>query len=274
MVICPKCKERLIKDGKTYKCINNHSFDISKSGYLNLLLDNQKNSKNPGDDKGMVKSRKFFLEEGYYKDISDKLNEIVSEKLGETSENFVLDIGCGEGYYTGKLKKYLDENNIENDILGIDISKQAILEASKKYKNIHWVIASALNVPINEETCDIIICMFSKIIPKEKMRILKKNGMIIIVSTGEDHLKEIKEVVYENVKNDFYSPIEDMKEFKHIKTYEVKKEISIDKKENIENLFNMTPYRWRSPKKGIEKLFQLNSIKVTIDVNFDVFEKV
>ncbi|MFA6877943.1 MAG: methyltransferase domain-containing protein [Fusobacterium sp.] len=274
MVICPKCKERLIKDGKTYKCINNHSFDISKSGYLNLLLDNQKNSKNPGDDKGMVKSRKFFLEEGYYKDISDKLNEIVSEKLGETSENFVLDIGCGEGYYTGKLKKYLDKNNIENDILGIDISKQAILEASKKYKNIHWVIASALNVPINEETCDIIICMFSKIIPKEKMRILKKNGMIIIVSTGEDHLKEIKEVVYENVKNDFYSPIEDMKEFKHIKTYEVKKEISIDKKENIENLFNMTPYRWRSPKKGIEKLFQLNSIKVTIDVNFDVFEKV
>lgn len=274
MVICPKCKERLIKDGKTYKCINNHSFDISKSGYLNLLLDNQKNSKNPGDDKGMVKSRKFFLEEGYYKDISDKLNEIVSEKLDETSENFVLDIGCGEGYYTGKLKKYLDENNIENDILGIDISKQAILEASKKYKNIHWVIASALNVPVNEETCDILICMFSKIIPKEKMRILKKNGMVIIVSTGEDHLKEMKEVVYENVKNDFYSPIEDMKEFKHIKTYEVKKEISIDKKENIENLFNMTPYRWRSPKKGIEKLFQLNSIKVTIDVNFDVFEKV
>lgn len=274
MVICPKCKEKLIKDGKTYKCINNHSFDISKSGYLNLLLDNQKNSKNPGDDKGMIKSRKFFLEEGYYKGISDKLNEILLEKLMGTRENFILDIGCGEGYYTGKLKKYLDENNIENDILGIDISKQAIMEASKKYKNINWVIASALNVPVNEETCDILICMFSKIIPKEKMRILKKNGMAVIVSTGENHLKEIKEVVYENVKNDFYSPIEDMKEFKHIKTYEVKEEINIDKKENIENLFNMTPYRWRSPKKGIEKLFQLNSIKVTIDVNFDVFEKV
>lgn len=274
MIICPKCKEKLIKEGKTYKCINNHSFDIAKSGYLNLLLDNQRNSKNPGDDKGMVKSRKFFLEEGYYKEISDKLNEIVINKMDTKNKNFILDIGCGEGYYTGKLKECLDNNNIENEILGLDISKQAIIEASKKYKKIKWVIASALNVPVNEEMCDVLICMFSKIIPKEKMRILKKGGIVIIVSTGENHLKEIKEVVYKEVKNDFYSPVEDMKEFKHIITYEVKKKINIDKKENIENLFNMTPYRWRSPKEGIEKLFQLNSLEVTIDVNFDIFEKI
>ncbi|MFK4786053.1 putative RNA methyltransferase [Fusobacterium sp. MFO224] len=273
MIICPKCKEKLYKDNKTYKCINNHSFDIAKSGYVNLLLDNQKNSKNPGDDKDMVKSRKFFLEKGYYKDISHKLNEIIGNDIKSEKDTFILDIGCGEGYYTGNLKEYLDATGKKNKILGIDISKQAIIEASKKYKKIDWVIASALNIPLMEETCDFVICMFSKIIPEEKNRVLKKGGKVIIVSTGENHLQEIKEVVYKNVKKDYYSPIDDMKEFKHIETINVKSKISIEEKENIENLFNMTPYRWRSPKDGVKKLFNLESIKVTIDVNFDIFEK-
>lgn len=124
-----------------------------------------------------------------------------------------------------------------------------------------------------EESCDFVICMFSKIIPSEKKRVLKDNGKVIIVSTGENHLQEIKEVVYEKVKKDYYSPVEDMKEFKHLKTINVKNKIYIKEKENIENLFNMTPYRWRSPKEGVKKLFKLDSMKVTIDVNFDVFEK-
>jgi len=273
VIICPKCKEKLSKENKTYKCINNHSFDIAKSGYVNLLLDNQKNSKNPGDDKDMIKSRKFFLEKGYYKDISDKLNEIIENNIEVKEKTFILDIGCGEGYYTGNLKEYLDSRSKESELLGIDISKQAILEASKKYKKIDWVIASALNIPVMEETYDFVICMFSKIIPSEKKRVLKEKGKVIIVSTGENHLQEIKEVVYENVKKDYYSPIEDMKEFKHIETINIKSKININEKENIENLFNMTPYRWRSPKEGVKKLFELDSMEVTIDVNFDVFEK-
>lgn len=135
MIICPKCKEQLFKENKTYRCINNHSFDIAKSGYVNLLLDNQKNSKNPGDDKDMIKSRKFFLEKGYYKNISDKLNEIIENNIDiNKGEIFILDIGCGEGYYTGNLKEYLDFENKKSEILGIDISKQAILEASKSIK--------------------------------------------------------------------------------------------------------------------------------------------
>lgn len=274
MIICPKCKEKLSKVERTYRCKNNHSFDISKSGYLNLLLDNQKNSKNPGDDKDMVKSRELFLKKDYYKSISEKLNEILKEELDFKKENLILDIGCGEGYYTGNLKEYLNGKNVKSKIYGVDISKEAILKASKKYKSISWLVSSALSLNLEKESFNAIICMFSKIVPSEKMKVLKKGGKVIIVSSGKDHLIELKEVVYDKVRYDFYSPVEEMKEFKFISNKNLKDEVLIKENENIKNLFNMTPYRWKSPKEGVEKLFKLNSIKVTIDVNFYIFEKI
>ena len=274
MIICPICKEKLIKENRTYKCINNHSFDLSKSGHINLLLDNQKHSKMPGDDKDMVLSRKFFLEKNYYKGISDKLNEIVLKNILNKNEKInILDIGCGEGYYTGNLKNFLDENNISNEIIGIDISKEAVISASKSHKGINWIVASATNIPVEDNSLDFIICMFAKIIPEEKMRTLKKGGKLIIVSTGENHLLQMKEVVYENVRKDFYSPIEDLKIFNYIETINCTYKTFIKENESIKNLFNMTPYRWRSPREGIEKLFSLNELETFIDVNFDIFEK-
>lgn len=281
MIICPICKEKLVKEGKTYKCSNNHSFDLSKSGHVNLLLDNQKHSKMPGDDKDMVLSRKYFLEKNYYKGISDKLNEIVlknilenkKEKNNENEKINILDIGCGEGYYTSNLKNFLDEKNISNDIIGIDISKEAIISASKSHKGINWIVASATNIPVSDNSLDFIICMFAKIIPEEKMRTLKKGGKLIIVSTGENHLFEMKEVVYENVRKDFYSPIEDLKIFRYLETINCTYNTFIRENESIKNLFNMTPYRWRSPRVGIEKLFSMNTLSTTIDVNFDIFTK-
>lgn len=273
MIICPKCKEKLIKDGKTYRCKNNHSFDISKSGHINLLLDNQKNSKMPGDDKDMVLSRKYFLEKNYYKGISDKLNEIIFFNLKDKNNVNILDIGCGEGYYTGNLKKFLDEKEVENKIIGIDISKEAIISASKTHKGIDWIVASASNIPVEDNSLDFIICMFAKIIPEEKMRTLKEGGKLIIVSTGENHLLEMKEVVYEKVRKEFYSPIEDLKIFKYVETINHSYKTKLEENESIKNLFNMTPYRWRSPKEGVEKLFSLDNLETTVEVNIDIFEK-
>ena len=275
MIICPICKEKLIKEGRTYRCSKNHSFDLSKSGHVNLLLDNQKHSKMPGDDKDMVLSRKHFLEKNYYKGISDKLNEIILRNIPENSDKKIniLDIGCGEGYYTGNLKNFLDKNNIQNEIIGIDISKEAVISASKSHKGINWIVASATNIPVCDESLDFIICMFAKIIPEEKMRTLKKGGKLIIVSTGENHLLQMKEVVYENVRKDFYSPIEDLKIFTYLETINCTYKTFIRENESIKNLFNMTPYRWRSPREGIERLFSLNELETFVDVNFDIFTK-
>jgi len=274
MIICPVCKKDLIRNEKTYRCENNHSFDMGKQGYLNLLLSNQKHSKTPGDDKEMVLSRKRFLEKDYYKIISDRVNSLILENLGDKKSVDILDIGCGEGYYIGNIKKFLENLGVESNIIGIDISKEAIISAAKTYKNIDWLVASAMNIPLADESMDFVICMFAKIVPEEKMRVLKNGGKLIVVSTGEKHLIELKEVVYENVRTEFYSPVEDLKIFKHCKTVNCTGKSFITENESIRNLFDMTPYKWRSPKDGVERLFSLDSLEITIDVNIDVFEKV
>ena len=272
MIICPVCKEELVKEGKTYRCKNNHCFDMAKQGYTNLLLSNQKHSKMPGDDKDMVMSRRGFLEKGYYKAISDGVNKIVKETACK-KELEILDIGCGEGYYTKRLKNSLEESGIKSHIVGIDISKEAVLAAAKSDKSIEWIVASATNLPISDDSLDYIICMFAKIIPEEKLRTLKKGGYLIVVSTGENHLIELKEVVYDKVRTDFYSPVKDLEIFKHCKTVNCIDKVHINTNEDLRNLFDMTPYRWRSPKEGIDRLFALNSLDITIDVNIDIFMK-
>lgn len=275
MIICPICGEELKREERRYICDKNHTFDISKQGHANLLLSNQKNSKNPGDNREMVLSRKNFLEQGNYSGISDKVNETLEKYIPTEGKIDILDIGCGEGYYTGKLKQYLEERGIENEITAIDISKEAVMAGAKSYKGINWLVASATSLPIQDSSLDFILCMFAKIDPEEFQRTLKEGGKLIVVSTGENHLEEMKEVVYETVKKDFYLPAEDdsLKIFNHIETITHNYITEVDGSEAIQNLFNMTPYRWRSPREGIEKLFSLERLKTKIEVTIDIFEK-
>ena len=106
MIICPVCKKDLIRNEKTYRCENNHSFDMGKQGYLNLLLSNQKHSKTPGDDKEMVLSRKRFLEKDYYKIISDRVNSLILENLGDKKSVLSPLVVFGEIVTRGKWRKY------------------------------------------------------------------------------------------------------------------------------------------------------------------------
>lgn len=273
MIICPVCKKEMKKIDRKYICESNHNYDISKYGHVNLLLSNQKNSKIPGDSKEMVLSRKNYLEKGYYQRISDAVNSVIEKNLFGKKEVSLLDIGCGEGYYTNRMKKHLNSLGVKSEIVGIDISKEAVISAAKTYKDIDWIVASASSLPIKDESLDFIICMFAKIIPEEKMRTLKKGGKLIVVSTGDEHLLQLKEVVYDQVRIDHYSPVEDLKIFEHIGTVNEKYIVEIMESESIENLFNMTPYRWRSPQKGVEKLFALDTLETTVEINIDIFEK-
>lgn len=270
MLRCPVCKKQLIKENKTYKCENNHCFDQAKQGYVNLLLSNKKKSKSPGDDREMIQARRDFLNQGFYSGISDEVNSII-KKLSENKDKFsIIDIGCGEGYYTNKIK----EDIPESDILGLDISKEAIIFAARTYKEIEWIVASAVEVPVADKSQDAVLCMFTRLAPEENARILSDDGRLIIVSTGKNHLVELKEVVYEELKMEYFSPVEDMKpQFKHVETVNVSYKKELNSSEDIMNLFNMTPYKWRSPREGVEKLEKTEYLELTIEVNIDIFEK-
>lgn len=182
LLLCPVCKENLIKDtsNKTYKCKNNHTYDIAKEGYVNLLISNQKRSKNPGDSKEMVLARIDFLSKGYYKKLSDKINEkIVQYLIKNHKDKFnIVDLGCGEGYYMINLKNYMDEKNIKANYYGIDVSKDAVKYAGKTNKDCVWAVGNNFNILASDKSVDCIISVFSPIDIDECNRVLKDDGKI------------------------------------------------------------------------------------------------
>ncbi len=270
ILICPICKGSLEREGRTYRCSKNHSFDMAKQGYVNLHISNKKNS---GDDKEMIQSRRDFLERDYYKGISEEVNKVTGRYL-ESEQPEILDIGCGEGYYTKHLKNYLEDLGKKSNIYGIDISKEAVLFASRSYKDIFWAVGSAADLPMADGSLDAVVCMFSRLAQEEYSRVLKDDGILVVVSTGEDHLLDMKRVLYDEVRMEYYRPEVDLKEeFQLKETKNVKYRTLVEGGKDIMSLFEMTPYKWRTPKEGVERLAALAELDVTIDVNIDVFVK-
>ena len=265
ILVCPICKKELNKIDKKEICENKHSFDYAKEGYLNLHI--SKNSKNPGDDKVMVNSRRDFLDKGFYAEISEKVNELLKSNI--TIGDKLLDVGAGEGYYTNKMAKALNEV----EVFALDISKEAVKKGAKTYKNIKWLVASGLEEPFKDKSFKGITVLFSKLFSKEFKRVLDDEGFLIIVSPNREHLVDIKKVVYPMIKYENIEPIDELKDDFEL----VKRENLFYKKavhgEDIKNLFHMTPYRWKSPKDGVERLESLNYLEVTVDVNVDVYRK-
>src|SRR5438067_13725778 len=107
MLACPVCGEALILSAAAASCANAHSFDRARSGYLNLLLSNQKQSAEPGDSAAMLQSRRAFLQAGFYDRMSAAANDAVAQILAGRTVAQIADIGCGEGFFTARLKRSL-----------------------------------------------------------------------------------------------------------------------------------------------------------------------
>lgn len=268
-MICPICKKSLILNEKTYRCENNHCFDKAKQGYVNLFMGSSVKS---GDDKQMILARKEFLEKNYYKNISDQLNNLV---LGISDENMnIVDCGCGEGYYTSNLKKYLDKNIEKLSIYGFDISKPAIIEASKSYKNINFFVATISNIPLEDISIDLGVLMFTKNYPDDLQRIIKDDGKIIVVSSGENHLLEMRKIIFDDVRIEAYDPNVDLNNyFEKIDRLNLNYQVEIIGNRDIINLFNMTPYKWKTKKEKFQELKSYDRLEITVDINFDIFRK-
>ena len=124
---CPSCQKPLCREEHRLVCPAGHSFDVARSGYVNLLLSQQTGRKHHGDDKRMVKARSAFLERGHYDPMRQ---ELIKQGLAAARQGMtVLDTGCGEGYYTAEMAKTLREREYRPKVAGIDISKAALQEA-------------------------------------------------------------------------------------------------------------------------------------------------
>ncbi len=263
LFICPVCKNQLVKEGEIYSCSNGHSFDISKYGYVNLLMSQKSSDKRHGDDIAMVKARREFLEKDFYKQLRDEIIKTVSENADENS--FIADIGCGEGYYTSALS----ENFL--NVCGIDISKDALRYASKALKQYEFSVASAFDLPFSDSSVDVLLNIFAPSPYGEFKRVLKPNGALIKAVPLEDHLWELKCAVYdEPYKN---KPEKKDDELFYLSSFkELKYKIDLDTNEDILNLFKMTPYYYKTGRKEIQRLENLNSLSTTVHFGVEVYK--
>lgn len=255
---------------KAYDCKNNHSFDISKDNYLNLILQN-KGKKNPsGDNKEMINARNYFLNKGYY----DILKKNLCNISAKYAEDFpvIIDAGCGEGYYIAHITDFLLCNGKSPQVFGIDISKSAIKKAAKRTKDVTFMVVNAFDIPIFINSIDIVFSIFAPIAKEEFKRILKLDGYLIIVSPGKEHLFELKTFLYDkaylNEQNE-----EKIEGFEMLKTITESNNIEINNKEDINNLFLMTPYYWKTSIESSNKLKELESLKTKIQFNISIYKK-
>lgn len=274
---CPVCSKPLPVGETVLVCPENHSFDVAKEGYINLLL--KKASKDPGDSQMAVESRRKFLGSGYYDTLSDKLNEKILEYFPKDSisQINILDIGCGEGFYLSRLQKFLSENlkNPKFHLWGLDVSKSAIRLASKSNPLIDFCVGNTNSLPYEDNSVDLVLSIFAPLNPGEVSRILKEHGKLFVVIPGKDHLSGLVKLVYENANphKEDKNPTESNPKLEWQETVTVKDFIKISGQDNILNLLSMTPYYWSIGKERKENLKRLDELETDLDFKIHIYNK-
>ena len=194
---CPICQENLTLLETSLKCCNRHSFDLAKFGYVNLA---PQIKQSVNYDKENFQNRQQILEAGFYRAILEAISDLLSNSKNAKT---ILDIGCGEGFYSRKLQ----ESHSEKTFYAFDISKDSVQIAAKSEPNwaVNWFVGDLARLPIKDASMDILLDIFSPANYGEFRRVLSKDGILIKVIPTENHLKEIRQKVQDQLTNKDYS---------------------------------------------------------------------
>jgi len=267
---CPLCAAPLERRETALRCPSGHSFDIAREGYVHLLPPNQKHSALPGDDREMVLARRDFLSKGYYQPL---LNTICSRILAFPGDApVILDAGCGEGWYTAGVCGALRAAGKRPRMAGTDISKFALRTAARRERGVEFAVASSYRLPLADGGADALLNCFSPLALEEFRRVLRPGGAFLYVVPGPRHLWKLKEVLYDRPypNEEKETPYEG---FAYREIIPVDGRILLESREDIQNLFRMTPYFWKTPRAGAERLAALESLETEISFRVHVFEK-
>ena len=267
---CPICGAPLTREGSSYRCPSRHSYDISREGYVHLLPANKKHSANPGDDKDMIAARTAFLDGGWYSPLREALCRLADAHTDMSPA--VLDAGCGEGYYTEGIFSALDNSEKSPWVAGIDLSKFGLKKAARRAKGVEFAVASVYHLPVADSSIDLLVDCFAPLALEEYRRVLKPGGTFLYVVPAAQHLMELKAVLYD-------SPYPNQEEaipydgFHYVDIVPVTSVMEIRDSNSLSSLFRMTPYAWKTPKEGVERLNALDHLDVTMDFRIHVFKK-
>ncbi len=275
---CPVCGEILQREEHTYRCAHGHCYDRAKSGYVNLLLPNQKHSKVPGDNKLMVRARSGFLNRGYYRPLADAVCEeavtALAERraLGKGEKPVLLDCGCGEGYYTALVESALREAGESAALFGVDISKLAADAAAKRTKTVSFAAASVFRLPVPDASCDLLLHLFAPYCGEEFRRVLKPDGCYLMVIPGERHLWSLKRAVYERP---YPNEVKDtqLPGFSLLRRRTVAYTLSLDNPDDILHLFQMTPYYYKTSREDAARVERLSALETEIQFELLLYRR-
>lgn len=262
---CPLDGDPLTRTGTAWCCPAGHNFDIARQGYTHLLPVQNKRSRNPGDSKEMVAARRNFLNGGFYQPIADAVNRAVLAEAPDEGTLSCLDAGCGEGYYLRQLAAAAGERQTL-ELLGVDISKWAVLAAAKQDKRPAWVVGTNARLPVLPGSVDRVLCLFGFPVYSEFARVLKPGGQLLQVDAGPWHLRELREIIYPTLKPEKNEDVVAPEGFTTLETTTERFPLELTSQEQISDLLAMTPHLYRASAEGIERASALDSLAVTVDV--------
>ena len=256
---CPLCAEPLHRQERTARCANNHAFDLAKEGYLNLLLSHQRKSKTPGDDKAMIQARRRFFDSGVY----DLLPRFFQQATADLPQPTLLDCGCGEGRMVGELSE-----KKEGSFFGIDISKEAIRCAAKRYKKATWIVTNGMReIPFADQSMDCILSVLAPRNIEEFARILKPTGQLILGVPGPNHLIELRSQLtlsasdFEEKANEAVA--KSAPQFVENRRDLLSEDVLLNRAQ-IADLIQMTPIFWNSSPEAKATVQRLEQLPLTV----------
>ena len=269
LFLCPICGALLERAEGRYRCPKGHSYDIAREGYVHLLPANRKHAKEPGDDKTMVAARSRFLEGGWYGHLCRTLCDLAALHAGE--EPVLLDAGCGEGTYTAAIAGRLAQEGKPLRTAGVDLSKAALKRAARRAKDVEFAVASVYHLPVGDGAASLLLDCFAPLAQEEYRRVLRPGGVFLYVVPAPEHLMEMKQVLYDAPYENPDQAVE-YEGFRYLDVVPVSRRLSLEG-QTVEDLFAMTPYAWKTPREGVERLRALERLEVTAAFRIHVFRR-
>lgn len=261
---CPLCCQPLLQNTQGLACANRHQFDRAKEGYFNLLPVQNKHSREPGDAKEQLQARRQFLQAGFFDPLKMRLQELLP-----ATTSTLLDIGCGEGYFTAGFSDALPHAQI----YGIDIAKAGVRLAAKTAKDktgLTYCVASSFDLPLADNSIDVVTRIYAPSKDAELCRVIKPGGKLVIVAPGENHLLGLRARIYKEVRP-HPQPVTP-EGFAVVEHHRLVIDLRVSEPDNCAALLAMTPFAWRLAPELRNSILD-SELQDTLDFSISVYSK-
>ncbi len=270
---CPLCHLPLERSSGRWRCGSGHSFDSAREGHVHLLPVQHKRSRDPGDSKEMVAARRRFLAAGHYQPLADAVCSRLLQDVPAAAQAplSVLDAGCGEGFY---LRALAAASTRPLALLGLDISKWAVLAAARQQRDATWVVGSNANLPVQPGTLDAVLCLFGFPVHEQFQRVLKPGGLLLQADPGPRHLLQLRELIYPQLKPERDTPPTLPEGFALLCETPVRFDLKLATPQAIADLLLMTPHLFRASAQGKARVAALQTLDLHVDVRLQTLQKI